>query len=265
MLRQTAKTTSRRPGNEDAIIRHFGALYINEIPVEEYPVLNGEWLASGEHLRLGDTNRNGLPWIDVGHAYISVNPLITGISLDCLRRKGLHRSKKVLIDGLAYQMRLMRAGDVSHPDLGEIGIFADVYGNGSAKDYPKVWYDIPSIVSEDEGNYFRFSDRIVREKVVLGGAMSNEFCSMAWQPVLEPIQPDLAEATGENIVIWTKTGEFVTGNLVEVNEYDLLLASGLCLADDGSSHSPWVSSSGFCMAVDREGIWSLQAYNKEAV
>ena len=66
----------------DAIIRHFGALYINEIPVEEYPVLNGEWLASGEHLRLGDTNRNGLPWIDVGHAYISVNPLITGISLD---------------------------------------------------------------------------------------------------------------------------------------------------------------------------------------
>ena len=51
----------------------------------------------------------------------------------------------------------------------------------------------------------------------------------------------------------------------EINDYDLLLSSGLCLSDDGSGHSPWVSNSGFCMAVDRKGIWSLQTYSKEAV
>lgn len=245
----------------DAIIRHIGALYINEIPVEEYPVLNGEWLASGEHLRLGDTNRNGLPWIDVGHAYISVNPLITGISLDCLRRKGLHRSKKVLIDGLAYQMRLMRAGDVSHPDLGEIGIFADVYGNGSAKDYPKVWYDIPSIVSEDEGNYFRFSDRIVREKVVLGGAMSNEFCSMAWQPVLEPIQAALDDKLlGKQLSIWTTAGDFVSGILREFTDYDLLLKGGTIHRLDRTLVSPWVRNEKGMSLVDRAGLRIVQEY-----
>ena len=89
---------------EYILIRHFGALYINGDPATEYPVLNGEWFAPSEHLRLGNTHGNGLPWIDIGHAYISVNPLITGISLECLWRKKLHLAKKVLIDGLAYQM-----------------------------------------------------------------------------------------------------------------------------------------------------------------
>ena len=144
---------------EYILIRHFGALYINGDPATEYPVLNGEWFAPSEHLRLGNTHGNGLPWIDIGHAYISVNPLITGISLECLWRKKLHLAKKVLIDGLAYQMRLIRAGAVSDSDLGEIGMFVDAYGNGSAKDYPKVWYDVPNSVSVDEGNYFQFSGR----------------------------------------------------------------------------------------------------------
>ena len=87
----------------------------------------------------------------------------------------------------------------------------------------------------------------------------------SWIPVLEPVQPELSDAQGEKIAIWTNTGEFVTGDLVEINDYDLLLSSGLCLSDDGSGHSPWVSNSGFCMAVDRKGIWSLQTYSKEAV
>lgn len=119
---------------EYILIRHFGALYINRDPATEYPVLNGEWFAPSEHLRLGNTHGNGLPWIDIGHAYISVNPLITGISLECLWRKKLHLAKKVLIDGLAYQMRLIRAGAVSDSDLGEIGMFVDAYGNGCPND-----------------------------------------------------------------------------------------------------------------------------------
>lgn len=249
---------------EYILICHFGALYINGDPATEYPVLNGEWLALSEHLRLGNTHGNGLPWIDIGHAYVSVNPLITGISLECLRRKGLRWSKKVLIDGLAYQIRLIRAGDVSDPNFGEIGMFVDAYGNGSAKDYPKVWYDDPSIISEDEGNYFRFSDRIAREKVILGGAMASEFCGMAWQPILEPIQPALDDKLlGKKLSIWTTAGDFVSGNLRELNDYDLVVDGGIFRRLDRNSTSPWVRDEKDIYLVDRTGLRIVQEYEEE--
>lgn len=41
---------------EYILIRHFGALYINGDPATEYPILNGEWFAPSEHLRLGNTH-----------------------------------------------------------------------------------------------------------------------------------------------------------------------------------------------------------------
>ena len=249
---------------EYILIRHFGALYINGDPATEYPVLNGEWFAPSEHLRLGNTHGNGLPWIDIGHAYISVNPLITGISLECLWRKQLHLAKKVLIDGLAYQMRLIRAGAVSDSDLGEIGMFVDAYGNGSAKDYPKVWYDVPNSVSVDEGNYFQFSGRVARENVVLDGAMASEFCGMAWQPVLEPIQPALDDKLqGKKLSIWTTAGDFVSGNLLELNDYDLVLEGGIFRRLDRNSTSPWVRDEKDIYLVDRTGLRVVQEYEEE--
>lgn len=222
----------------ETISRNFGTLFIDGQPSGAIQLRQP---AEDLKIEIGNSDGKYIPWVVVGNLLVAKCELVLGVSWNMLLHNKLVEGREISIDRLSYRIRLLRRGE-DVEDLGEFEQYLKTLGGLDNTAYPqkRVWLDDSGLNAGDRKNG-------------------------SWIPVLEPIQPDLAEATGENIVIWTKTGEFVTGNLVEVNEYDLLLASGLCLADDGSSHSPWVSSSGFCMAVDREGIWSLQAYNKEAV
>ena len=244
----------------ETISSHFGTLFIDGQPSGAIQLRQP---AEDLKIEIGNSDGKYIPWVVVGNLLVAKCELVLGVSWNMLLHNKLVEGREISIDRLSYRIRLLRRGE-DVEDLGEFEQYLKTLGGLDNTAYPqkRVWLDDSGM---EYGPFKPAAVRVNDGQYEMRGLNAGDRKNGSWIPVLEPIQPDLAEATGENIVIWTKTGEFVTGNLVEVNEYDLLLASGLCLADDGSSHSPWVSSSGFCMAVDREGIWSLQAYNKEAV
>lgn len=243
------------------ISRSFGTLYIDGRPAE--PGVQLPQSAENPKIEIGNSDGRFIHWVVVGGLLVSRYDLVVGISWNALVHNALIESREITIDRLPYRIRLLRRGE-DVEDLGEFKQYLRALGSpdNTAAPRKRVWLDDLGM----EGDPFkpaavRLRDGQYEMRVLNAGDRKNA----TWIPVLEPVQPELSDAQGEKIAIWTNTGEFVTGDLVEINDYDLLLSSGLCLSDDGSGHSPWVSNSGFCMAVDRKGIWSLQTYSKEAV
>lgn len=211
------------------ISRSFGTLYIDGRPAE--PGVQLPQSAENPKIEIGNSDGRFIHWVVVGGLLVSRYDLVVGISWNALVHNALIESREITIDRLPYRIRLLRRGE-DVEDLGEFKQYLRALGSpdNTAAPRKRVWLDDLGM----EGDPFK------------------------------PAAVRLRDGQYE-MPIWTNTGEFVTGDLVEINDYDLLLSSGLCLSDDGSGHSPWVSNSGFCMAVDRKGIWSLQTYSKEAV
>lgn len=240
------------------ISRSFGTLHINGQPAE--PGVQLPLSAKNPRIEIGDSDGGFIHWVVVGGLLVSRYELVVGVSWNALAYNALIESREITIDRLPYRIRLLRRGE-DVEDLGEFNQYLRVLGGPDNTSAPKrrVWLDG---IGMEKGPFKPTAVRVRNNQYELRGLNAGDRKYASWVPVLEPVQSELDNAQGKKVAIWTNTGEFVTGDLVEINDYDLLLASGLCLAADGSSNSPWVSNSGFCMVVDREGIWSLQLYEK---
>lgn len=241
------------------ISKSFGTLYIDGRLAE--PGVQLPRSAENPKIEIGNSDGRFIHWVVVGGLLVSRYELVVGVSWNALVHNTLIESREITIDRLPYRIRLLRRGE-DVEDLGEFKQYLRALESPDSTAAPKkrVWLDD---LGMEEGPFKPAAVRVRNNQYELRGLNAGDRKNASWIPVLEPVQPELSDAQGEKIAIWTNTGEFVTGELVEINDYDLLLASGLCLSDDGSGHSPWVSNSGFCMAVDRAGIWSLQLYSKE--
>lgn len=250
------------------IKRNLGTVYLDEqpqYPCVEYRMKNPKTKKFNlPKVSLRDTYKGYYStWIVLGGVLVAEKPLLVRISWDDLEANDLIRGKIVIINRLPYRMRLLRAeGDRNH--LGEWGELLDTLEEEGEEVLGAVWPtwaeaqrfpspDVRAFVGNQ--NYINIRTR---------GYMRHDIWKdMAWRPVLEPICVDLNDKQAEeSLAIWTKTGEFITGRLVDMTSYDLLLADGICIAPDGTNGSRWVDRNKMCMAVDRDGIWSVQSYTE---
>lgn len=242
------------------IMRKFGSLYLDGIPCE----LGASIGEKGPRVEIKDSDARKISWVVVGNILVAQRELLVDISWNTLKDNGLIDNKDVIIDRLPYRIRLLHKGE-DVEDLGEFQQYIDVLGEfrtvGSVD--RRIWLNGPEDQIGFKPIVFRSENPGGKSLYDVRGLTPAAASGTAWLPALEPVRADLDKALeNDDVAIWTTTGEFVTGRLVEISEYDLLLASSLCIAADGTSSSPWVREFGFCRAVDREGIWSLQLYNK---
>lgn len=249
-----------------AIMRKFGSVYIDETPCEPGTQLSE--CVGLQSIKIGDSDIKMIPWVVVDNILVAQRDVLIDVSWETLEANGLIDGKDIFVDRLPYRIRLLRKGkDVEN--LGEFQRYIDTLDEPGAvgKSGRRIWLGC----TEDQIDFNSVVKPIVFCRKVserkfqydVRGVTSGVSKDTAWLPVLEPVRASLDKSVeNEYVAIWTTTGEFVSGQIVEISEYDLLLASGFCIAADGTNNSPWVREFGFCLAVDRKGIWSLQLYEK---
>lgn len=218
--------------------------------------------SKGDHSRdinIRDTVPNlEITWVEYDGLLMARYPVLCKISFDDLKFAGLIQGKQVQIDGVRYELRLLRGGlrDFPSPD--------DLWVREVWKAAEHIWKHedlrcwgyrspVPGSCSFDGVlTALTDSDSPIWTAVLPTDTRSE---TIGWRPVLEPVfeDPELL-LPGAEVFIRFSGGELVTGSLQEVNSYDIVLSNSNGYGEEGSCRH--IGDHVLC--IDRNAIRELR-------
>lgn len=223
----------------EATIRHFGTLYSGNELIQSR---NGHAYSVGDRPRdiaIRDTVPGlEIPWIEYDGMFMSQYPLLRKISFEDLKYAGVIRGKQIQIDGLRYELRLLRGGTHDNPSADDYWVREIQKGNGVIWRNADVrcWgYRAPSrdsYIIDSALSALTDSDSPIWTAVLPPDTRSE---TIGWRPVLEPVFENPAMVPAEALVwISFADGAVISGYLQEFNEYDLVLSDSNGYGKDGA-------------------------------
>lgn len=243
------------------IIRtNFGSAYCNGLSMRVGAFVTQNYKV--DSLSIGETIRGKeIQWVLVNGLFIADRCILTGISWDQLEANDLvYGNTKISIGGFEYRIRLLKGEDRSGTQ-DEWDAALDAVGDDS----DEVWHWKKQLFWEQATGIAK-TNRVVR-----GGrdarSSGSEFrfsriIGLGWRPVLVPETLKLgSDQIGKNLLLMGETGESVSGQLVEISDYDLLLAyAGTPTPNNSLLPSIVKRFSEDMIAVKKEGLVLAQRF-----
>ena len=167
-----------------------------------------------------------ITWVEYDGLLMARYPVLCKISFDDLKFAGLIQGKQVQIDGVRYELRLLRGGLRDYPSSDDLwvrevrNVAEGIWRNA---DFRCWGYRSPAPGSYSFDGVLTAltdSDSPIWTAVLPTDTRTE---TIGWRPVLEPVFEDPESLpSGAEVFVRFSGGELVTGSLKEVNDYDIL-------------------------------------------
>lgn len=232
----------------------LGSLYLDSPGGIQPTAPAGVYSSAMKHVGIGDTfEGREISWVKYKDLLVADRLICIDISWNKLNEFGFIFGTPVKIDGKYYLCRSLKlAGKIGPSEWDDILDDTD--------DTDKTWHWSQGMSwgqaatgSVDERVVCGYSFARFRDKLKATYRSHNA----GWRPVLEPLKieiKNIEKVVGRKISLLTASNDRISGNLVTVSDYDLVIKSGTIL----HGTSPWVVRDRTNIIVNRAGIVSLK-------
>lgn len=197
-------------------------------------------------------------WVEYDGLLMARYPVLCKISFDDLKFAGLIQGKQVQIDGVRYELRLLRGGLRDYPSSDDLwvrevrNVAEGIWRNA---DFRCWGYRSPAPGSYSFDGVLTAltdSDSPIWTAVLPTDTRTE---TIGWRPVLEPVFEDPESLpSGAEVFVRFSGGELVTGSLKEVNDYDIVLSDSNGYGKEGACRH--IGDHVLC--IDRNAIQELR-------
>ena len=198
-------------------IVRLGSLYVNGQSFAVGGPYNSGVLSFGDSIAGKE-----IQWVKDGDMLIASSCVCTNISWDELDRMGFVSGAAVLINNVPYLCRCLKVGEKEGVP-NEWDAVLDKYGESdSLWHWDGIYFWGQEVVLNRE--LYRATRGWLSAREWYGHDTSIQYAIIGFRPMLEPLIPQPSEALlGSSITVFGPCGESVKGELIGVDDFDLIL------------------------------------------